>query len=152
MRLHEVMSLDQMDDADQLAFRFFLWVIAIVSGVALVLAAAGVYALLSFTVVRRTREIGIRAAVGADQRRILAGLFSRAFSQVGLGILAGSIPGTLLVAFGAPEVARGSGPTLALAAFLGVATFMLAVTGIACVVPATRALRIQPTDALRADA
>ena len=152
MRLHEVMSLDQMDDADQLAFRFFLWVIAIVSAVALVLAAAGVYALLSFTVVRRTREIGIRAAVGADQRRILAGIFSRAFSQVGLGIMAGSIPGTLLVAFGAPEVARGSGLTMALAAFLGVATFMLAVTVLACVVPAKRALRIQPTDALRADA
>jgi putative ABC transport system permease protein len=152
MRRHEVMSLDQMDDANQVAFRFFLWVIAIVSGVALVLAAAGVYALLSFTVVRRTREIGIRAAVGANQRRILAGIFSRAFSQVGLGIMAGSIPGTLLVAFGAPEVARGSGPAIGLTAFLGVAIFMLVVTGIACVIPARRALRVQPTDALRADA
>jgi putative ABC transport system permease protein len=152
LRLHEVMSLDQVNDADRVAFRFFLWVIAIVSGVALILAAAGVYALLSFTVVRRTREIGIRAAVGADQRRILTGIFSRAFSQVGLGIMAGSIPGTLLVAFGAPEVARGSGPTMALAAFLGVATFTLAVTVLACVVPAQRALRIQPTEALRADA
>jgi putative ABC transport system permease protein len=152
LRLRDVMSLDQVDEADQLVFQFFLRAMAVVSGVALVLAAAGVYSLLSFTVVRRTREIGIRAAIGADQRRILVGIFSRAFMQVGMGIAAGSVPGTLLVACGAPEVASGSGVIMALGAFAAVSTFMFGVTVLACVVPATRALWIQPTDALRAEA
>ena len=63
------------------------------SAVALILSTAGVYALMAFTVTRRTREIGIRAAVGADRRQILTGIFSRAFGQVGLGVAAGSVPG-----------------------------------------------------------
>jgi putative ABC transport system permease protein len=151
LRLYDIMRLDQVDEADQLTFRFFLRALAVVSAVALILSTAGVYSLLSFTVTRRTREIGIRTAVGADQRHILKGIFSRAFAQVVLGIAAGSVPGTLLVAVGAPEVARGSGAAVAAAAFTAVAAFILGIALLACVGPARRALRIRPVDALRAD-
>jgi hypothetical protein len=151
LRLDGVMRLDETEEADRIALDFLLRALIVVSAVTLLLATAGVYALLSFTVTRRTREIGIRAAVGADQRHILTGIFSRAFAQVGVGIAVGSVPGVLLVALGAPEVASGSGPAMAMASGLAIAAFMLAVTVLACVVPARRALAVQPTDALRAD-
>ena len=54
-----------------------------------VLSAAGIYALMSFTVARRRREIGIRAALGADPTRVLAGIFARALGQLGLGTAVG---------------------------------------------------------------
>ena len=56
----------------------------------LLLSASGIHALMSFIVVRRTREIGIRVALGAPPTQIVLGIFTRAFLQVALGILAGS--------------------------------------------------------------
>lgn len=106
---------------------------------------------MSFTLSRRTREIGIRTALGAAPRRIVTAIFSRAFVQVGLGLLAGSVPGAALVGIGAAEVARGAGPWIAIGATMAIAAFILVVTVLACVVPARRALRIQPTEALRAE-
>jgi putative ABC transport system permease protein len=151
LRLYEVMRLDQLDDVEQLGLSFFIRVIAVVSAVTLILATAGVYAMLSFNVTRRTREIGIRVAVGADARRVLTGIFSRSFAQVAIGIVVGAIPGGVLVATSAPEGFRDSGPVVAGIALTGVAAFILTITLIACIVPARRALRIHPTDALRAD-
>jgi hypothetical protein len=151
LRLTDFKRLDQLNESDELAVAFFLRVTAVVSAVTLILATAGVYA-LSFNVTRRTREIGIRVAVGASARRILTGIFSRAFAQVGLGIVVGSVPGGILVALAAPEGFQGSGPFVATMAVITVAAFILGVTMLACFVPARRALRIHPTDALRADA
>src|SRR5687767_15915559 len=65
-----------------------LLVVAINASV-LLLSAAGIYAMMSFTVARRRREIGIRAALGADARRVLMGIFGRASSQLGAGIALG---------------------------------------------------------------
>ena len=55
----------------------------------LLLSAAGIYAMMSFTVARRRREIGIRAALGADARRILTGIFRRAAAQLAVGVAVG---------------------------------------------------------------
>jgi putative ABC transport system permease protein len=151
LRLYDVITLDQTDDADLLTMAFFVQALTVVSAVALLLSTAGVYALLSFTLARRTREIGIRAALGAAPRRIVTAIFSRAFWQVGVGVIAGSIPGTVLVAVGAPEPPEGSGLLMALAASTAVAAFILGVALLTCVVPARRALRIEPTEALRAE-
>ena len=84
-------------------------------------------------------------------RRVITTIFSRAFAQIGLGILAGCVPGYLLVALGAPEMARGGGTALAIAATIATAAFIAGVTVLACLVPARRALRIQATVALRTD-
>ena len=151
LRLYDVMSLDQVNEADQVASGFFLRAFAVVSAVALLLSTAGVYSMMAFTVARRTREIGIRAAIGADRWQILTGIFSRAFRQVGFGVAVGSVPGGLLVMAGAPEAARGSGVSVAVLALGAIAVFMLMVTLLACAVPARRALGVHPTDALRAD-
>ncbi|HEX2204511.1 MAG TPA: FtsX-like permease family protein, partial [Longimicrobium sp.] len=134
------------------ALGFFARALAVVGAVVLLLAAAGVYALMSFSVARRTREIGVRAALGAAPRRVVAAVFSRAFAQLAIGIAVGAVPGSILVVRGASEVARGAGLAAGGAAVVAVAAFMLAVGLVASLGPAARALRIQPTEALRADA
>ena len=149
LRVYDLMPMDEIGKADRMAMGMWIRVLALVGSIALLLSTAGVYSLMSFTVTRRTREIGIRAAVGASPRRILASVFSPALLQVGIGVVAGSVPGCLLVAWGLPEVAQGAGLAMGIAAFVGIAAFMLGVALLACLVPARRALRIQPTEALR---
>jgi len=113
----------------------------LVSFIVLLLSATGIHALMSFTVARRTREIGIRAALGASQSRIVAGIFSRAFVQIGAGVLIGSGLAALL----------GVG-SLREALLLVAADGIMLVVGLAaCAVPLQRALRIDPTEALRAE-
>ena len=66
-------------------------------------------------------------------------------------MLLGSIPGGALLAFGAPEVARGGGFMAAAAATAAVGALIVFIALVACVVPARRALRVQPIEALRAE-
>ncbi|HET9985725.1 MAG TPA: ABC transporter permease [Longimicrobiales bacterium] len=113
----------------------------VVAGIILLFALMGIYALMSFTVAQRAREIGIRAALGANPGRILAAIFSRAMMQIGLGVLIG-------VAVASLTVARTPGGFRLVG---GVALAMAAVGLVGCVVPARRALRVQPIDALRAE-
>jgi putative ABC transport system permease protein len=114
----------------------------LVSLIVLLLSATGIHALMSFIVARRTREIGIRAALGAHPRRIIAGIFGRAFLQVSAGLLAGSA----LVAW------TGLGSTREVLVLLAADGIMLAAGLTACYVPLRRALSINPTEALRAEA
>ena len=103
LRIYDLMALERIEDSDIATARFFMTVTSLVATVALVLATAGIYALTSFTLARRTREIGIRAALGAAPRRIVTALFSRTFVQVGLGVLIGSLPGGMLLSLGLAE-------------------------------------------------
>ena len=111
--------------------------------VAVVFSAAGLYALMAVAVARRTREIGIRIALGASPRLVLASVFARAGRQLGGGILAGNSL-ILLLAW------RADSLTADLVISSAIASIVMAVVGLlACGAPARRALRIQPTDALR---
>jgi predicted permease len=116
-------------------------VVSLVGFIVLLLSATGIHSLMSFTVARRTREIGIRAALGAGAGRIVAAIFSRAFIQVGLGVLLGSA----IAAIG------GLNSTRQVLVLLGADAIMLMVGLIACALPLRRALRIDPTEALRAE-
>ncbi len=109
--------------------------------IVLLLSATGIHSLMSFTVARRTREIGIRTALGAVPSRIVAGIFGRAFLQISLGLLAGS---SLAALWGL----RSMRQVMLLLAADGI---MLVVGLSACAVPLRRALRIDPTEALRAE-
>ena len=113
----------------------------LVGFIVLLLSATGIHALMSFTVARRTREIGIRAALGARPGRIVAGIFSRAFLQIGVGVVAGSGLAALV----------GLGSTREILLLLSANGIMLVVGLAACAVPVRRALRIDPTEALRAE-
>jgi putative ABC transport system permease protein len=148
-RVDNLMTLDKASAVDRVAIDFFLRILAGIGGVALVLATAGVYALMSFTVARRSSEIGIRLALGASPRRIMMSTFGRALLQITAGLVVGGIPAFALAANLAPEIAIGGGPILALWVCSGVALFMAGVTALACAVPAHRALKIQPVETLK---
>jgi putative ABC transport system permease protein len=118
--------------------------IATVVLLGLFLSAAGIFSLMSVSVARRTREIGLRAALGASQSRLLAGIFSRALVLIGSGIAAGNFVLLLFVSI-EPELELAD-----VAEALVVTSVLMLIVGLlACVEPARRALRIQPTDALK---
>ena len=117
----------------------------ILSAVGMVLAATGLYALMSFTVTQRTREIGIRTALGAETKHIIATVAHRAFAQLMIGVALGSILGWRFVRSNAGTLAVDSVPVLV----VGVATAVVAFSVASCLSPIRRGLQIQPTEALR---
>lgn len=111
----------------------------------ILLSSAGIYSLMSFTVARRRREIGIRVALGADRQRILAGIFSRVLAQVGAGALLGVIGAVSLEQILEGDMMRDYRATL-----LPLVILLIATVGvIAAVGPVRQGLRIHPTEALR---
>jgi predicted permease len=144
LQLEGVMPLAETYDRLRAPSRLAAWALGLVTASVLLLSAAGIYALMSFTVAQRTREIGIRAALGAHPRRILAVVFGRVARQLALGLLAGSLASGALVSL------TGLAPARAAALLLAVAAIMLAVGLLAALGPARRGLRIEPTEALRA--
>jgi putative ABC transport system permease protein len=116
----------------------------------LFLSALGIFSLVSISVSRRTREIGLRAALGATPRQVLARILSRALTLMGSGIAAGGALLMLSLALGAGPSGRVAEDVPLFAGYLGVTSaVMLAACVLACIGPARRALRINPSDALR---
>jgi predicted permease len=107
----------------------------------LLLSATGIHSLMSFTVARRTREIGIRVALGAGRGRIVTDIFSRALLQISAGVLAGSGLAALM----------GLGSMRQVLLLVAADAVMLVVGLAACALPLRRALRIAPTEALRVE-
>ena len=139
--------MDTVRDAEVRAIGFVVGLLLLACAVALLLSLGGIYAVMSFTVARRTREIGIRLALGADLRRIVIGVFRRPLTQVGIGIGGGAV--LVLWLMGGTERLL---PVEDLALLGGYVLFMTGVCMLACIVPTRRALRVEPTEALRADA
>jgi len=152
LRLSELQRVDEVTKGVLWVVGLWLRVTILMTAVALLLSLAGIYAVLSFTVARRTREIGLRVALGASRRRVVSAIFRRPLSQVGLGILAGA---ALIAVAGTIETDMpGLSGELSLkqvAMLLAYATVMLGVCLLACVVPTRRALGVEPTVALRMD-
>ena len=117
-------------------------------GVLFTLSTLGVYALMSFAVAQRTREIGIRIALGAPWRSVVAAVARRALAQLGLGVILGiTVAGWLL-----SQLQPGDVPTLTraplLIAFVAGVVVMALMGMLACIAPTLRALRVEPTEAL----
>lgn len=146
LQLHSVLPLStRIRYEDQGVIALTLTGIAVVLLI-VALSAAGLYALMSVGVTLRTREIGIRVAIGASSRDVLASLFRRVATQVGIGIVAGNIiVGVVLVTMMQDIIHPGA----VLPPMLAASVVMLLVGLCACFVPARRALRIQPTEALK---
>jgi ABC-type antimicrobial peptide transport system permease subunit len=156
LRLVQVQRLNELSDGMLWVIRLWMSITAVMSSVALLLSLAGLYAVMAFTVARRTREIGVRVALGGSRYRIVTAIFRRPLIQMGLGVLAGiafiafmtfMYPGT-----DGPGAGEAEGLTLeAIAMQAGYAALMFAVCMLACVVPTRRALKIEPTTALRTE-
>ena len=144
LRLEEVRSLDEHVWRQDVPSLVLAGALITVVGLGLFLSAAGIFSLMSVSVARRTREIGLRAALGASQSRLVTGIFSRALLLVGTGVAAGNLV-LLSVIVLSTEVDVAD----VLGALLMTSAVMLTVGLLACVAPARRALRIHPTDALK---
>jgi ABC-type antimicrobial peptide transport system permease subunit len=133
-----------------------LWlrITVVLSAVALILSLAGIFAVLSFTVARRTREIGVRVALGASRQHVVAATFRRPLFQVALGVVVGTAivfsVATLIKYTELPGSESDLSPQ-GMAMIIGYGIVMLGVCMLGCVVPTRRALNIEPTIALRTE-
>jgi putative ABC transport system permease protein len=147
LRLGPIRSVEDRIEAGIKAERLGILGIVIVTVSVVLLSTAGMYALMSFTVNRRRREIGIRSALGAGSGRVIAGILSRAMWQLGAGVAIGVVA--------APIVANVAGntstPKELIVNGLALISVMIVVGILATIGPARRALRVHPTEALRAE-
>ena len=144
LRLYDIMTLDEVIRADASGGVLMAMSILIPVLLVLLLSAAALFALMSVAVARRTREIGIRLAIGASPHALLAALFRRAALQIGAGVVAGNLLVVALMSVIVEEVNVVPTVLPMLAASL-----IMVIVGIgACFVPARRALKVQPTEAL----
>jgi predicted permease len=143
LHLRDIVTLDDIVAQEQIRMVVGSVVFGSVLLVALVFSAAGLYALMAVAVARRTREIGIRIALGATPRHVLRSVFARAGRQLGGGIIAGNSI-ILLLAWRADSLTADLLVTSVITSVI-----MAAVGVLACAAPARRALRVQPTEALR---
>lgn len=149
--LDELYSLEELRWGEVMYERSFLLLLAFVAAITLLLSTTGIYALMSFIVAQRTREIGIRTALGASSGRIVTGIFGRALRQLGLGatigaVMCGSLSASLIPASTAPQDRGDAWITL-----LVVTILLVAVGLLGCIVPVRRGLSVEPTEALRSE-
>jgi predicted lysophospholipase L1 biosynthesis ABC-type transport system permease subunit len=131
------------------AARMGAWLLGVFGGLALLLAVIGIYGVLSFSISRRTREIGIRLALGAGRRDVFLLVIRDGMPLVGAGIvigLAGGVAAARSLASFLYGVASSD-----LLTFAVMTAVLAGVALLACVIPARRAMRVQPIAALRCE-
>jgi putative ABC transport system permease protein len=142
-----VRTLDDWIWAGNFTSRIISTLFGIFAFVAVALSAAGIYSVLAYSVSQRTREIGVRRALGAVDGRILNMILGQGAWQLGIGLTVGLACAVLFARLLSAMLAGVSPfdpPTL-----LGVAAILLAVALLASLVPAMRAMRVNPMEALR---
>jgi putative ABC transport system permease protein len=144
-----IATMDGLLAATAAERRFALIIFEAFALAALVLAAAGIYGVLAGSVAERTREIGVRAALGASRVDILALVVRQGMTLTGLGIaigLAGAVAASETIRTMLFGVSRLDPVT-----YVGVIVLLAGVSAIACSVPAWRAVRVDPASTLRAE-
>jgi putative ABC transport system permease protein len=139
--------MDQLLDGMMAQRRLNMVLFALFGGVALVLAAVGVYGVISYSVTQRTHEIGVRMALGAGRRDVLRMILTNGMSLVLIGVAIGLVAAfgltrlmtTLLFGVSATDVAT----------FIIISSVLCFVAFTACLVPALRAIKVDPMIALR---
>jgi putative ABC transport system permease protein len=147
LQLRDILALDEALRWEQWIRRMEAGILLAVTLTVLMLSSAGIYALMSFTISQRRKEIGIRMALGADWQRIVRSIFSRALGQLAIGAALGIAPWILLGEASRGDLLRGK----AIVVLPAVVFLMMAVGFLAALGPARGCLRIQPTRALRED-
>jgi predicted permease len=127
--------------------RMGAWLLGVFGGLALLLAAIGIYGVLSFSIARRTREMGIRLALGAEARGVFLLVVRDGMLLVSTGIIIG-LAGGLAGARSLASFLYGV-PALDVATFAAMTGILAGVALVACAIPARRAMRVSPVTALR---
>jgi putative ABC transport system permease protein len=145
----DVKTMEQMIEESTGEPRFRSFLIASFAVLALLLAAVGVYGLISFTVTQRVPEIGVRLALGASPGQVFSQVIGQGLRLAAIGVVLG-----LAAAAAATTLVRGllfdtsaTDPVV----YGALAVLLLAVAGFACYVPARRAMRVDPMTALRSE-
>jgi putative ABC transport system permease protein len=139
LQISEIARFDQVAAAGARTMTLLFWAFLALAFVVVLLSLTGIYSVLSFTASRRTREVGIRVALGGRPRHVVAVLFRGPMTQIVLGILIGLVIADRL----------SEGDMVRVIAVYGCA--VVAISALATLGPVRRALRIQPIDALRAE-
>jgi predicted permease len=154
LRLVNVQRANEANNDVLWVMTLWLRITVVLSGLAIVLSLAGIFAVLSFTVARRTREIGVRVALGASRLGVVVATFRRPLVQVTFGIVVGTAIIFIAAMLMQNSELPGSERELTLtgmAMIVGYGIVMLGVCMLGCVVPTRRALNIEPTTALRTE-
>jgi putative ABC transport system permease protein len=130
--------------------RLFGSMFAAFASIAMLLATCGLYGVTAFAVSRRTREIGVRVALGADTRAVWWAITGTTLRQLAIGLVLGAA-GAAAIATILPAMLVGTGGGANLLAFTAVAVVLVAAGVAASALPARRALRLDPTIALQSE-
>ena len=149
LAINNVRSMEQMLDLSVARQRFIMLLLGVFGVVSLSLAAVGIYGIMSYAVKRRTREIGIRMALGGAPRDVLLLVVGQGMKLAGLGLLLG-IAAALATTRFMKELLFGIEPTDPLT-FITIGLLLVTVALIASWLPARRAVRTDPTAALRSE-
>jgi predicted permease len=142
-----IVTFKEIKRQQTITLRLMLLASSLVVVTVLLLSAAGIYAMMSFTVSQRRKEIGIRAAMGADAGQLLRSIFTKAALQLATGVAVG-----LVLAFLIDRASEGEMLGLFGLQLLPFTAVVMVLVGLfATIGPARRGLRIQPTEALRAE-
>jgi putative ABC transport system permease protein len=142
-------TFDDIVSFQQAYPRFLTVVFGLFGALGLALALAGIYSVLSYTVSRRTREIGVRIALGAQKSDVLRLIFKAAASLIGVGILLGLIASLVAARVLISQIELFQAKSTDVISFLVVTALLTIVAAAACFVPARRAARVDPMEALR---
>ena len=147
--LSSINSMDSLIDNSLGPRRFNLYLLSAFAGVALALAAIGLFGVMAYLVSQRTREIGVRLALGATRGEVFRLILGRGMTLAGVGAVIG-IGGALWLTR-VMETLLFSVSRTDPATFITVPLALIAVAALACYLPARRAMRVDPVIALRAD-
>jgi putative ABC transport system permease protein len=127
--------------------RYYSMLLGLFAFVATLLAAVGIYGIMAYAVKQRTREIGIRMALGADRRNVLGLVIRQAIWMIAIGLALGTAGAAALTRFISSELWEV--PSTDPLTFVGVSLLLIAFALLACLVPTRRALQVDPVIALR---
>jgi len=147
--IHGVVTMGQVLKAQTSVARVASLLFGLLGGLALLFTSSGLYAVISYSVSRRTTEIGLRKALGANRRHVLTGVVAEGVKLFGIGLVLGIALAFVFHRVLASLLYGVSGTDLV--TYLGVAVFLLAVAVLSCLVPAFRAAKLDPASALKVE-
>lgn len=145
--VYNIRAMDEVLSESVAQPRFNLWLLAIFAGVALLLAVVGIYGVMSYLVVQRTKEIGVRLALGADQKEILKMVVGQGMILTLVGIVVGLLT-SFAITRAISSLLYGVTATDPIT-FVAVSLLMFIVAVVANLIPALKATKVDPVVALR---